>query len=101
MVLLAVQDMATGVSVSVAVFLLVILLLVSILLYAKTKLTPSGEVTIDINDGEKELKVGQGQTLLSALTNNKIFLPSACGGGGFLWYVPLSGTRRCRNNPSY
>lgn len=80
MVLLAVQEMTIGVS--VAVFLLVILLLVSILLYAKTKLTPSGEVTIDINDGEKELKVGQGQTLLSALTNDKIFLPSACGGGG-------------------
>ena len=80
MVLLAVEGMTIGVS--VAVFLLVVLLLVSILLYAKTKLTPSGEVNIDINEGELELKVGQGQTLLSALTNNKIFLPSACGGGG-------------------
>ncbi len=67
---------------SIAVFLLVILLLVSILLYAKKKLIPSGEVEIDINDGDTKLQVAQGQTLLSALTSNKIFLPSACGGGG-------------------
>ncbi|MCU4157209.1 NADH:ubiquinone reductase (Na(+)-transporting) subunit F [Carboxylicivirga sp. A043] len=67
---------------SVAIFLLVILALVSILLYAKKKLMPSGEVTININDGEKELVVEPGQTLLSALGSNKIFLPSACGGGG-------------------
>ena len=67
---------------SIIVFLLVILLLVSILLYAKNKLVPSGEVEIDINGGDTKLKVGQGQTLLSALTANKIFLPSACGGGG-------------------
>lgn len=67
---------------SAIVFLTVIILLVSILLYAKKKLTPSGKVTIDINEGEKELEVESGQTLLSALGNNKIFLPSACGGGG-------------------
>ncbi len=67
---------------SIVVFLLVILLLVSILLYAKTKLVPSGEVEIDINDGDTKLKVNQGQSLLSALSSNKIFLPSACGGGG-------------------
>lgn len=67
---------------SVVIFLLVILLLVSVLLYAKKKLTPSGTVTIAINNGEKELVVEPGQTLLSALGNNKIFLPSACGGGG-------------------
>ncbi len=67
---------------SVVVFLLVILLLVSILLWVKQKLTPAGTVTIDINEGEKALEVAPGQTLLSALGNNKIFLPSACGGGG-------------------
>ncbi len=67
---------------SIAIFLVVILALVSILLYAKKKLMPSGEVTININDGEKELVVDPGQTLLSALGDNKIFLPSACGGGG-------------------
>ena len=67
---------------SVVVFLLVILVLVSILLWVKQKLTPAGTVTIDINDGEQALEVSPGQTLLSALGNNKIFLPSACGGGG-------------------
>ncbi len=67
---------------SVVVFLLVILLLVSILLWVKQKLTPAGTVTIDINEGEKALEVSPGQTLLSALGTNKIFLPSACGGGG-------------------
>lgn len=67
---------------AVVVFLLVVLLLVAVLLYAKKKLTPSGEVTIDINEGEKQLKVEPGQTLLTALGSNKIFLPSACGGGG-------------------
>ena len=80
MVLLASQS--TVIAVSVIVFLLVTLLLVSILLYAKKKLTPSGDVTIDINDGEKELVVEAGETLLSTLGANKIFLPSACGGGG-------------------
>lgn len=68
--------------VSIAMFLLVILILVSILLYAKKKLIPSGKVNVNINDGEKVLEVDQGQSLLSALTGNKIFLPSACGGGG-------------------
>jgi Na+-transporting NADH:ubiquinone oxidoreductase subunit F len=67
---------------SAAVFLIVIILLVSILLYAKQKLTPSGKVTIDINEGEKQIEVDSGQSLLSALGSSKIFLPSACGGGG-------------------
>ncbi len=80
MVLLASQS--TVIAVSVIVFLLVTLLLVSILLYAKNKLTPSVDVTIDVNDGEKELVVEAGETLLSTLGANKIFLPSACGGGG-------------------
>ncbi len=80
MLLLSTQT--TVVFTSVAVFLGVILLLVAILLYAKKKLTPSGEVTIDINDGEREIVTKPGDTLLSTLSNNKILLPSACGGGG-------------------
>ncbi len=80
MIFLASQG--TVITTSVVVFLLVILLLVSILLYVKQKLTPAGTVTIDINEGEQALEVSPGQTLLSALGNNKIFLPSACGGGG-------------------
>jgi len=67
---------------SILIFLLVILLLVFILLFAKNKLVPSGAVTIDINQGEKLLTVEPGSSLLSTLANEKIFLPSACGGGG-------------------
>lgn len=62
-------------------FLAVILVLVSVLLYAKSKLAPSGPVKITLN-GEKELTVDSGDTVLTTLSNNKIFLPSACGGGG-------------------
>lgn len=66
---------------SVGVFLFVILLLVSILLYARKKLTPQGEMSITIND-EDELKVNPGGTLLNTLGEHDIYLPSACGGQG-------------------
>ena len=66
---------------SVIVFLILILLLVSVLLGAKAKLVPSGPVKINVN-GEKNIEVGSGGTLLSTLGDNKLFLPSACGGGG-------------------
>jgi Na+-transporting NADH:ubiquinone oxidoreductase subunit F len=66
---------------TVAVFLAVILLLVGLLLFAKAKLSPSGAVTIDVN-GKKQITVGGGDTILTTLGNEKIFLPSACGGGG-------------------
>lgn len=66
---------------AVIVFLSLILLLVWLILFLKQKLTPGGAVKIDIN-GEKELDVESGSTLLSTLGNNGIFLPSACGGGG-------------------
>lgn len=65
----------------IVVFLSIILLLVSLLLYAKKKLTPQGDVKITIN-GEKEIITSPGSTLLSTLSAEKIFLPSACGGGG-------------------
>ena len=71
----------TVVLISIVFFLVMILLLVGILLYAKMKLSPQGKVKITIN-GEKELEVDPGSSLLSTLSNNKIFLPSACGGGG-------------------
>ncbi|GAB5565834.1 MAG: NADH:ubiquinone reductase (Na(+)-transporting) subunit F [Winogradskyella sp.] len=66
---------------TVGAFLLVTLLLVALLLFVKQKLSPSGPVKITIN-GEKEIEVASGGTLLSTLGNNKVFLPSACGGGG-------------------
>lgn len=66
---------------SLLVFLTLIILMVLALLFAKSKLLPSGPVTVKIN-GEKDLEVSSGGTLLSTLGNSKIFLPSACGGGG-------------------
>ncbi|PKD18086.1 Na(+)-translocating NADH-quinone reductase subunit F [Salegentibacter salinarum] len=66
---------------SIVVFLALILILVSVLLGAKAKLAPSGPVTINVN-GERDMEVGSGGTLLSTLGDNKLFLPSACGGGG-------------------
>ncbi len=66
---------------SVVFSLVLILVLVTILLVAKAKLLPSGKVKIKIN-GKKEIEVETGSTLLTTLGNEKIFLPSACGGGG-------------------
>lgn len=63
------------------IFLVLIMLLVILLLVAKAKLAPSGPVQITIN-GDKEISVESGSTLLTTLANEKIFLPSACGGGG-------------------
>ncbi|NNM23526.1 MAG: NADH:ubiquinone reductase (Na(+)-transporting) subunit F [Flavobacteriaceae bacterium] len=66
---------------TVGAFLVLTLFLVALLLFTKQKLSPSGPVKITIND-EKVIEVESGGTLLSTLGNNKIFLPSACGGGG-------------------
>lgn len=67
----------------VAGFTVVILALVLILMAAKAQLVPSGDVTILINDDpEKALKASAGGTLLNTLSENQIFIPSACGGQG-------------------
>lgn len=66
---------------SVVVFLTITFLLVGMLLGVKARLMPSGPVKLFIN-GEKDVEVSSGSTLLSTLGDNKIFLPSACGGGG-------------------
>ena len=68
---------------SAGVFSSFILLLVYVLILAEKKLVAQGKIKILINDDEsKSLEVDAGGNLLSALSNNKIFLPSACGGGG-------------------
>ena len=68
---------------SIAAFTAVIVLLVLVLLYAQSKLVQSGDVKIIINgDATNPLTVSAGSTLLSTLSAQKIFLPSACGGGG-------------------
>ncbi len=66
---------------SILAFTIVILLLVALLIFAQAKLVQSGPVKVMIN-GEKEITVSAGSSLLSTLANEKIFLPSACGGGG-------------------
>lgn len=74
---------------SVIVFLIVIIILVVVILVAKSKLLPSGNVKIVIND-DKELDVPAGGTLLNTLQNEKVYLSSACGGKG------TCGECRCR-----
>ena len=66
---------------SIGVFLTIIMLLVVILLVAKRFLVPSGPVNITVNDKDN-LTVESGSSLLSTLTSNGVFLPSACGGKG-------------------
>lgn len=65
---------------SITVFLVIILLLVVMLLYARDKLSPKGDVKLEIND--REITVTPGSNLLMTLSQNGVFLPSACGGGG-------------------
>ena len=74
---------------SVVVFLIIILLFVALLLGVRAKLMPKGDVVININ-GEKDVTVQPGGSLLSTLAAQKIFLPSACGGKGYC------GQCRCR-----
>ena len=71
----------TVILLSIAIFLILILALVLVLLYARKKLTPQGKVKLTINN-EKEIEVDPGSTILTTLSNNGVFLPSACGGGG-------------------
>ena len=66
---------------AVIIFFIVVLLLVALLLVAKAKLLPSGKVKITIN-GDKVVEVEQGSSVLQTLANEKIHLPSACGGKG-------------------
>ena len=77
--LLAINTMAT--LTSLVVFLAVIIILVIILLIAKRYLVASGNVKIRLN-GEKDVEVSAGGSLLNAMATSGIFLPSACGGKG-------------------
>ncbi len=75
--------MSSVIITSIAAFAVIILLLVMILLYAQSKLVQSGDVKIIVNGDEENPIVTQaGSTLLNTLSNQKVFLPSACGGGG-------------------
>ncbi len=72
-----------SIGLAILMFTAVVLLLVALLMVARNKMVPSGDVSILVNeDASKVLKIAAGGTLLGALTNNKIFIPSACGGKG-------------------
>ena len=67
----------------VVMFTLIILALVLVILFAKSKLVPTGDITISINgDPEKAIVTQPGGKLLSALAGAGVFVSSACGGGG-------------------
>ncbi len=67
----------------VGMFTIIVLVLVAIIMFAKSKLVPQGDVEILINDDEdKKIVTQPGTKLLGALANAGIFVSSACGGGG-------------------
>lgn len=73
----------TTILLGVAMFTLVIVALVAVLMVARARLVSTGEVTITINDDpDKAITTQAGSNLLGTLGNNKIFIPSACGGKG-------------------
>lgn len=80
MILLLSTSVLTIIS-SVIAFLILILLFVVAILYSKAKLMPAGNVKVIVN-GEKEFESPMGETVLSALQSQNIFLSSACGGSG-------------------
>ena len=65
----------------VALFTLIVISLVTFIIFAKSKLVATGDVNITIN-GEKTITVPAGGKLLQTLAAEKLFVPSACGGGG-------------------
>lgn len=67
----------------VVMFTLIVLALVLVILFAKSKLVPTGDITISINgDADKSIVTSPGGKLLSALAGAGVFVSSACGGGG-------------------
>ena len=75
------MDFSTNIILSIVVFLGITLLLVALLLWVRNKLMPKGKVKITIND-DKALEVQPGNSLMATLADEKVFLPSACGGKG-------------------
>lgn len=68
---------------STVVFIAIIMLLTFLIITAKARLLPQGDVKIVINgDQENAITVKPGSTLLNTLAENNLFLASACGGGG-------------------
>jgi Na+-transporting NADH:ubiquinone oxidoreductase subunit F len=75
-------ELAQFVAISTVVFSGIIVFLIMILSFVESKVAKKGDCKITINDEKEPLVVAGGGNLLTTLSNNKIFLPSACGGGG-------------------
>jgi Na+-transporting NADH:ubiquinone oxidoreductase subunit F len=69
------------IALGIIIFTVIVIALVFVIIGAKNKLVASGDVEILIND-EKKIHVPVGSKLLTALADNGLFVPSACGGGG-------------------
>jgi Na+-transporting NADH:ubiquinone oxidoreductase subunit F len=74
--------MLQTVLITIIVFTIVILLLVGLLLYVKAKVSSGGKIKITINGGARVIEVDGGSSLMSSLSTQGVYLPSACGGGG-------------------
>ena len=69
--------------ISILTFTFIIISLVAVLAYIESRLVNKAGCKILINgDDDKSPTVDAGTNLLSALSSEKIFIPSACGGGG-------------------
>jgi len=67
----------------VSMFTAIVVALVLVILFAKSKLVATGDITISINgEADKSLTAAAGGKLLNVLADKGIFIPSACGGGG-------------------
>ncbi|MCP4911614.1 MAG: NADH:ubiquinone reductase (Na(+)-transporting) subunit F [Oligoflexia bacterium] len=69
------------IALGVGMFTVVVLALVAVILFAKSQLVSTGNIVLNIN-GEKEVEVAAGGKLLNVLADQKLFVSSACGGGG-------------------
>lgn len=72
--------MSSTIFAAVIALLIATVILVVLLLVVKDAITPKGKIKIDINDGKKTVEVTPGNSLMASLAEQKIFLPSACGG---------------------
>ncbi|EMP2042405.1 NADH:ubiquinone reductase (Na(+)-transporting) subunit F [Proteus mirabilis] len=67
----------------VAMFTLIVLVLTALILFAKSKLVNTGDIEVEVNgDPKKSFHAPAGDKLLNVLSNEGIFISSACGGGG-------------------
>jgi Na+-transporting NADH:ubiquinone oxidoreductase subunit F len=69
------------IAIAVTLFTGIVMFLAVLILLARSRLVPSGDVMVNVN-GERDIAVPPGGKLLNALTAQELFLPAACGGRG-------------------